>query len=243
MVLNIHSMDGALYLQDSYLKECDATVTSVKENKFITLDKTIFYPTSGGQPHDTGTMASNGKTFNVLYVGKFDGTISHQIEPESLLRVDDKVHCTLNWERRYKLMRMHTAAHLVSAVMYNESKVLITGNELQPDKSRIDFDFDKSDAQLFELFVKKANDAIKRSIPVKSYYLPREEAFKIPGIVKLAHVFPPDVKELHIVEIEGIDIEADAGTHVKNLAEIGEVIFLKTENKGKGRKRLYYTVR
>ncbi|MBI4017232.1 MAG: alanyl-tRNA editing protein [Candidatus Aenigmarchaeota archaeon] len=237
-------MTTALYLADSYAKECSATVLSVKDGKFIVLDQTIFYPKSGGQANDEGIMkTADGREVKVIFVGKFDVQISHQVEPENVLKESDKVTCTIDWERRYKLMRMHTAAHLLSAIMYANSKVMITGNELQPDQSRMDFDFEKMDAELMKQYISKANDAIKKNIPVKTCFLPRGEALKIPGVVKLANVLPPEEKELRIVEIEGIDVQADGGTHVNNLSEIGEIVFLKVENKGKGRKRVYYTIK
>ncbi len=237
-------MTTLLYLTDSYLKEFDAVVTGVKEGKYITLDKTAFYPFSGGQANDTGTITTtDGRTAKITNVRKADGDIIHEIEPTNTVKEGDNLHCIINWQRRSRLMRMHTAAHLISAMMYNEAKIMITGNELQPEQSRIDFSFDQMDQEVMRSYIQKANDAIKKSIPVKTYFLPREEAMKIPGIIKLANALPPTIKEFRIVEIEGIDIEADGGTHVNNLSEIGEIVFLKTENKGKGRKRMYYTLK
>ncbi len=237
-------MTLALYLKDSFLRECEATVVSVKDGKYVVLDHTVFYPKSGGQAQDEGSFkTSDGQEVKVVFVGKFGEEISHEVQPEGVLKEGDKVHCSIDWNRRYTLMRMHTSAHLLSALMYKDAGVLITGNELQPDKSRMDFDLETFDAELMKKYIAQANEAIKQKIPVKTYFLPKEDAFKIPGVVKLAHAFPPDIKELRIVEIEGIDIEADGGTHVNNLAEIGEIVFLKIENKGKGRKRVYYTLK
>jgi len=237
------TMTKQLYLNDSFLKECDATVLSIKDGKYVVLDQTVFYPKSGGQAQDEGMLRTvDGREVKVIFVGKSEKEISHEVQPEGVLKEGDKVHCMIDWNRRYTLMRMHTAAHLLSALMHNDAGVLITGNELQPDKSRMDFDLESFDAELMKKYIAHANVCIKKKIPVKTYFLPREEAFKIPGIVKLAHVFPPEEKELRIVEIEGIDIEADGGTHVNNLEEIGEIVFLKIENKGKGRKRVYYTL-
>jgi misacylated tRNA(Ala) deacylase len=237
-------MQDHLFLYDSYLKEFDAKVKSVKEGKFVVLDQTVFYPVSGGQANDIGVLRTgDGREVKVVFVGKFEGVISHQVEPENVLREGDVVHGVIDWDRRYKLMRMHTATHLFSAIMYNDSKVITTGNELQPDKSRMDFNFETMDSEMIQKYIQRANDEIKKNIVVKTYFLPREKALKIEGIVKLAVAYPPDVSEWRIVEIEGIDIEADGGTHVKNLSEIGEIVFLKTENKGKGRKRVYYTVK
>ena len=232
-----------LYLTDSYLKEFDATVKSIKDGKFVVLDQTAFYPSSGGQAHDTGVITTeDGNQVNVIFVGKFSGQISHQVEPENVLKEGDIVHCTINWNHRYKLMRMHTAAHLLSAIMHKEAGALITGNQLEEDRSRIDFSMENFDKEKIQEYLAKANEYIQQDKPVTISFMPREEALKIPGMVKLAGALPPDIKELRIVEIQDIDKQADGGTHVKSLKEIGEIIFLKAENKGKSNRRVYYTV-
>ena len=235
-------MESALYMNDSYLKEFEAVVESVKDGKFVVLDKTAFYPTGGGQPHDTGVMIYNGEMYPVVYVGKFSGKISHEIGKPGL-KVGDKVRGKINWDRRYKFMRMHTAAHLLISIFNRESNVLITGNQIDEDKTRIDFNMENFDRKKIIQYIETANDIIKQDLPVKMYYLPREEAMKIPGVVKLASALPPDIHSLRIVEIPGIDIQADGGTHVKSLLEIGTIEFVKAENKGKDNRRVYYTVR
>lgn len=235
-------MENVLCLHDSYLKECDAIVTSVKDKKFVTLDKTIFYPTGGGQPHDTGTITAKGKTFNVTSVSKFDGVVSHQVEPEGMLKEGDKVHCMINWERRYRLMQMHTSAHLLMALIHNATGALGTGNQLGEEQTRIDFDLNDFNREQAIEYIDKANEAIRQDLPVTISFMPRNEALRIPGMVKLAGKLPPSVKELRIVEIGSIDMQADGGTHVKSLKEIGAIEFVKFKNQGKNNKRLYYTV-
>ena len=126
-------MTEALYLKDCYLKEFDAIIENVKDEKYIILDKTAFYPVSGGQPHDTGNIVCNDQEYNIVFVGKFDGKISHEIDKEGL-KEGDKVRCIINWNRRYKLMRMHTAAHILDSVIHNESGAMFTGNQLGEDK-------------------------------------------------------------------------------------------------------------
>ena len=229
-------------MNDSYLKEFEATVESVKDDKYVILDKTAFYPTGGGQPHDTGTFVCNGEDYPVVYTGKFSGQVSHEVSKPGL-KIGDKVIGRINWDRRYKFMRMHTAAHILISIFNRESNVLITGNQIDEDKTRIDFSMENFDREKIVKYIGMANEVIKQDLPVKTYYLPREEAMKIPGVVKLANALPPDVKNLRIVEIPGIDIQADGGTHVKSLSEIGEIVFLEAENKGKDRKRVYYTVK
>lgn len=232
-------MSKALFLNDSYLRESPATVVSVKDGKYVTLDQTIFYPKGGGQPHDTGKMIRGPEIFNVVYVGKFSGEISHEVDHVGL-KTGDKVHSILNWERRYKLMRSHTAAHVLASLLNKGTGALITGNQLEEDHVRFDFNIEKFDRPLLEEYLAKANKLFATDVPVRWYELPREEAMKIPGVVKMADAFPPDLPILRIVEIVGIDKQADGGTHVGNLKEIGKVELVKTENKGKNNRRIYF---
>lgn len=140
-------------------------------------------------------------------------------------------------------MKMHTAAHLLSAVMHSQDNVLITGNQIDLDKTRVDYNMAEFDQEKIKQYIEKVNQIIKQDLPVKVSYMDRDEAMKIPGMVKLAGALPPDVRTLRIVEIPGVDMQADGGTHVKSLAEIGTVEFVKAENKGKDNRRVYYTLR
>ena len=232
-------MTKLLFLDDSYLKEAPATVVSVKDGKYVILDQTIFYPKGGGQPHDTGKIMKEGETYNVVYVGKFSGEISHEVDREGL-QPGDQVRCILNWERRYKLMRSHTAAHVLAALLNNGTGALITGNQLEEDHVRFDFSLEKFDRAVLESYLAKANELFGTDIGVKWYELPREEAMKIPAVVKMAEAAPPDLPILRIVEIVGVDRQADGGTHVKNLLEVGKVELMRTENKGKSNRRIYF---
>lgn len=229
----------ALYLEDSYLKECDATVVSVKDGKYVILDQTIFYPKGGGQPWDTGKMMKGDEAYEVVYVGKFSGETSHEVDQPSL-REGDKVHCILDWQRRYKLMRSHTAAHVFASLLCNGTGALVTGNQLGVEKVRFDFSLESYDREMVQKYIDKANELFRKDIPVKWYELPKEEALKIPGVIKMAEALPPDIPKLRIVEIVGVDKQADGGTHVKNLREVGQIKLLKTENKGKHNRRVYF---
>ena len=235
-------MESALYMNDSYLQEFEAVVESVKDGKFVVLDKTAFYPTGGGQPHDTGIMVCNGEEYPVVYAGKFSGRISHEVSKPGL-KAGDKVIGKINWKRRYKFMRMHTAAHLLISIFNRESNVLITGNQIDEDKTRIDFNMENFDRDRILQYIETANEIIKQDLPVNVSYMPSEDAMKIPGMVKLAGALPPDVHTLRIVEIPGVDLQADGGTHVRSLSEIGTIEFVKAENKGKDNRRVYYTVK
>lgn len=237
----MRDLTKALYLEDSYLRECDATVVKVTDGRYIVLDQTVFYPKGGGQPWDTGKIIRGDEVFNVIYVGKFGGEISHEVDREGL-RVGDRVHCVIDWDRRYKFMRSHTAAHVFASLICNETGALVTGNQIEEDKVRFDFSLERLDRDLIMKYVEKANELFKRDIPVVWYELPREEALKIPGIIKMAEAFPPDIPLLRIVEIVGVDKQADGGTHVRNLREVGQIRLLKLESKGKLNKRVYFTL-
>ncbi len=234
-------MTKALYLEDSYLKECDSKVISVKDDRFIILDQTIFYPGGGGQPCDTGIIKRGNEVFRVLNVKKQEGKILHEVDKTGL-KPGDLVHCMIDWDRRYKLMRSHTAAHVFASLLCRETGALITGNQLDIDKIRFDFNLKEFNRELLKTYIDKANEILRKDIPVKWYELPREEALKIPGVIRMAKALPPKIPKLRIVEIVGVDIEADGGTHVKNLKEVGQLKMLKAVNKGKNNRRVYFAL-
>jgi misacylated tRNA(Ala) deacylase len=228
-----------LYLKDSYIKEFEAKVTKVNGNEVI-LDKTAFYPGGGGLENDVGKLIkNNGETINVKEVKRQEDEIAHIIEGGEL-REGDNVKGVIDWDRRYKMMRLHTASHVMAAVAYSQFNALITGGHISPEYAKDDFNLENKD--LIPQIVEKANEILSKGIEVKVYFLPREEALKIPGIVKLAERNPPSIPIWRIVEIPGIDIQADGGPHVKNTSEVGKIRIIKIENRGKNRKRVYYTV-
>ena len=137
-------------------------------------------------------------------------------------------------------MRSHTAAHVFASLLCRGTGALITGNQLEEDKVRFDFSLEEYDREILINYIHETNKVLKRHIPVKWYVLPKEEALKIPGIIKMAEALPPDIPELRIVEIVGVDKQADGGTHVKNLKEVGQIELLKTVNKGKNNRRVYF---
>lgn len=232
-------MANSFYLEDSYAKSCGALVEKLISPNEVTLSTNLFYPRGGGQPSDTGKIMKNGETFSVIEVCKKDGEIILKLDKAGL-SVGDSIACELNWERRYRLMRSHTAAHILSTVMQKETGALITGNQLDVDKTRFDFSLENFDRELMDKMVQNANGEILKNANVKIYSMPREEAMKISGIVKLASALPPAISVLRIVEIEGIDLQADGGTHVKNTSEIGKIELVKMENKGAQNRRIYF---
>lgn len=231
-------MTRKLFWEDAYLKEFDATVASIQGDQAV-LDQTAFHPRGGGLVGDVGTL-SGVKVLDTIKIGQ--DSVAHVLEPSSTLDVGSRVHGVIDWDRRHRIMRMHTSAHLLSAIFHKQTGALITGNQIEPDKSRIDFSLEDFDREKMLVYCSQANEAIAKNPLVKTYFMKREEALQIPGITKLASVMPPEVKDLRIVEIEGYDLQADGGVHVKNLGEIGKIEPLKFENKGKSNRRMYFTI-
>jgi Ser-tRNA(Ala) deacylase AlaX len=231
-------MTERLFWHDMYLREFDAKVESVDGNG-VKLDRTAFNPRGGGLVSDVGKL--NGS--DVVEVVKKDEAIYHVLGGGASLSPGDAVHGVIDWERRHRVMRMHTTAHILSAVVNRETGALITGNQISPDESRIDFSLEAFDREKFGDYVRMANEAARSGAEVRSFFMKREEALRTPGFVKLAGALPPAVEELRIVQIGEIDTQADGGVHVKNTSEIGEILVNRIENKGKSNRRLYFSLK
>ena len=201
------------------------------------LDQTLFYPRGGGVSFDTGNLDG----VKVIETAKESDKIIHTLESQAGFRTGQVLTGKVNWDRRHRLMRMHTAGHLLSALFFR-ANCRITGNQIDVDQSRMDFNLDVFDRTQIENYVNEANRLIGNDAPVKTYFLERDEALKSPELVKLAGAAPPAEENLRIVEIAGIDRQADGGLHVARLREIGSIRLLKLENKGKTNRRLYYDV-
>lgn len=221
-----------------YAREFDGRVVSVDGNRVV-LDQTVFYPRGGGLVSDIGTLG-NEKVTEVLKEGE---EIYHIVDSSSALRTGETVHGTIDWDRRYKLMKMHTTAHILCAVVNRETGALITGNQISPDESRIDFNLEQFDRERLTDYVAAANAIVTRGVDVKTYFMKREEALATPGLVKLANALPPSVAELRIVQIGDVDAQADGGVHVANTREIGQIVVGKAENKGKSNRRVYFSLK
>jgi len=235
-------MTDFLYMDDSYLKEWDAKILKVTDGKFVVLDKTAFYPKSGGQPWDEGIITRNGDKFKVVYVGKFSGEISHEVDKPGLNK-GDIVSCQIDWERRYKFMRSHTACHLISNILYRKANAKITGNQIEIDKNRMDFSMEDYSPEKLQAFVNVANEIIHQDLPVTISYMSREEVMKKPELARLAVGLPKDLQEFRIVRIGDIDEQVDGGTHINHLKEIGKIELTKTVNKGAKNRRLYFVIK
>jgi misacylated tRNA(Ala) deacylase len=224
-----------LYWDEPYSREFNAKVVSM-EGSAVVLDQTLFYPRGGGVACDVGTL--NGS--RVQETTKAEDRILHLLETAGSLKIGDEVKGQVDWGRRHRLMRMHSAGHLLSSILYSKANCRITGNQIDVERSRMDFNLESFDRAQIEGYVAEANEVIRKDAPVKTYFLKREEALRLPDMVKLAEAAPPAEDELRIVEIEGVDRQADGGLHVSHLNEIGRIQLLKLENKGKTNRRLYY---
>ena len=230
-------MTEKLFWKDAYIKEFDATVVSVEGSRMV-LDRTAFNPRGGGLVSDLGTVGGQA----LAEVLKEGDEVIHVFQSQPTSLKGTRVHCLLDWERRYRIMRMHTTAHILSSVVHGETGALITGNQISPDESRIDFDLEQFEKEKMVSYIDSVNEVVRRGVDVRSYFMKRDEAMKMPGLVKLANAAPPTVETLRIVQIGDVDTQADGGVHVKNTSEIGKVVGLRTENKGKKNRRLYFTV-
>lgn len=231
-------MTKELYLEDCYRQECEAAVLEAAEDKII-LDQTVLYPAGGGQEHDTGILEQDGRTFDIYSVKREGGRIVHYVRNgESLNK--GPVRVRLNWERRLGLMRHHTLLHVLGAVVFQKYGALCTGNQIYPDRARIDFN------QLHELTPEQRDDIVKETTriieadyPISYRTVGREEAENIPGMIKtVVSLLPPSVRTVRLVSIESVDEQACGGTHVRSTGEIGGMEITDIKSKGKNNKRL-----
>jgi len=222
-----------LYLDDSYLKEFEAIVQRVEENR-VFLSRSAFYPGGGGQPHDTGKLVfSRGECKVVAMEGE-----AHVIDGP-LPEVGEKVKGIIDWERRYRIMRAHTAVHIISGVAYKKFGVIITGNQLYEGSARMDLSFESMSKDLAMKIIEESNRIVEEGLAVKTYYIDREEFKRRKELMRVSPHLYDKYEKIRIVEIVGFDAQADGGTHVKNTKEVGKIILRKYESKGRKNKRIY----
>lgn len=226
-----------LYLRDAYLRDCDATVTAVDEGgRRVALDQTVFYPTGGGQPYDTGTLGG----LPVVDVRKDDDEVWHTLGGDGTLpAAGGEVHGEIDWERRHRLMRTHTALHILCGVIWNEWATPVTGGNMEPLSARMDFEFDPLPDGFGETVEKLLNAEIAAGRPIEVTFMARSEAVLDHDLIRTkVNLIPDTVSEVRVVDIVGLDKQADGGTHVRTTDEVGIVTVLKTESKGKNNKRI-----
>jgi len=235
-------MTREVFLEDSYKKEHQAEVIDIKENKII-LDETIFYPSGGGQPHDTGMIKQGNEKFKVNKVQRENGQIVHYVDNTEKLK-QGPVEILIDWDRRYKLMRYHTLLHVLAGYLYSKFGALATGNQIFEDRARIDFQFEEplTDEQFNEV-EEATNKLIQENHHVSIRTVSREEAEKIDGFIKtVINLLPPSIQNVRLVTIGDIDEQACGGTHVKETKEIGSFQISKIKSKGQNKKRLEVTL-
>jgi misacylated tRNA(Ala) deacylase len=227
----------ALYHTDSYLRAVDATVTAVDAGRIL-LDRTIFYAQSGGQIADHGALLWDGGTARVVDVRKDGDDVWHIIEGD-VPAIGTAVHGELDWERRYALMRTHTATHLLNGVIYRDYGALVTGASVEVGRGRIDFELDRMSGELAAEVEANMNAEVAADRDVRIRFLPRAEVEATPGLLRSKWVAPPgDLSAVRVVEIVGLDMQACGGTHVARTGEIGRIRVVGHESKGRMNKRL-----
>jgi misacylated tRNA(Ala) deacylase len=226
-------MTDLLYLRDAYLREFDATVVDAREDA-VALDRTAFYPTGGGQPHDTGTL--DGRA--VTNVRKEGDLVWHTVERD-VPAVGASVHGAVDWDRRHRLMRTHSAMHLLCGVIWNEWGKAVTGGNMEPLEARMDFEFDPLPEGFASRVEQLVNEEIAADRSIEIAFLPRGTALEDEDLIRTkVNLIPEAVQEIRVVDIVGLDKQADGGTHVARTGEIGRFEVVKTESKGKGNKRI-----
>ncbi len=235
-------MTHILCYEDSYLREFEATVTAAA-NRGVVLDRTAFYPGGGGQPADSGALIADGGEYRVRRVRRSSGQYVHEIEGEERPAVGETVLGAIDWERRYQLMRTHTALHILCGVVWRDYGAQVTGGNMQPLSARMDFELARMSADFAERVESLVNAEVAAERDVLISALPREEAFRIPDLIRTKiNLLPPQISEVRIVDIAGLDLQADGGTHVANTREVGRVRVVGRESKGRINKRLRIAV-
>lgn len=234
-------MTDRLYQRDSYLRTFDARVTAVRPEGVV-LDRTGFFPTGGGVLGDEGTLTGpGGQAYRVLETLDNEQGVLHRLDRAGPA-VGDAVSGELDWTRRYLLMRYHTATHVLTGVMFKDYRVRVTGNQLTPEKGRVDFAFEQFDREVLETGFRRANALVAQDLPVRVSFVPAAEARARPELFKLETTFRHDLPELRLVDIVGFDVQADGGCHVASLKEIGRLVLTKCDNKGKANRRVYFAL-
>lgn len=230
-------MTELLYHTDSYLREFEAVVTEVTDEGVV-LNRTAFFPGGGGQPNDVGWLEVDGERWEVPKVKRRQGRIIHHLD-QALPPVGTTVKAILDWDRRYALMRTHTAMHILCGVVWRDYGASVTGGKMKPLQGRMDFEFERMQKERAEEIEEKINVEVSAARPITIRILPREEAFQIPDLIRTKiNLLPEHIKQVRVVEIEGLDMQADGGTHVANTEEVGPLRIVDYMSKGRINKRL-----
>ena len=232
---------------DSYIRDFTTHVAAVQaDQKRIVLDRTAFYPGGGGQPYDVGTLVAGEQTLVVSKVERQGDDILHHVDVEGdvllspCLHADCAITGHVDWERRYRLMRTHTALHILCGVVWRDYGAQVTGGNMEPLKGRMDFEFEALRQELVREIEAKVNEEVERGREVRVRHVPRAEAFQIPDLIRTKiNLLPEGIEEIRTVEIVGLDLQADGGTHVANTQEVGPIRIVDYKSKGRINKRLH----
>jgi misacylated tRNA(Ala) deacylase len=238
-------MTALLYQTDSYLKDFSAVVTSVDEiTRAVILDRSAFYPGGGGQPCDFGILEVDGVKYPVDKVKKQGDDVLHFLGgTEPLPAPDSASSGTLDWVRRYQLMRTHTALHILCGTVFRDYGAKVTGGDMEPLKGRMDFEFESMRGELVREIEAAVNAEAGKNREIRIKILPREEAFQIPDLIRTKiNLLPEGIMQVRTVEIVGLDLQADGGTHVANTSEVGTIKVIEYKSKGAINKRIYIEV-
>ena len=238
-------MTELLYQTESYLQEFDANITSVLTvERAVVLARTAFYPGGGGQPCDFGILTIAGTTYPVEKVKKQGNDVMHFLGGDlPLPSIGTASHGTLDWARRYKLMRTHTALHVLCGTVFRDYGALVTGGDMEPLKGRMDFEFETMRGELVREIEAAVNKEVGQAREIRVKILPREEAFQIPDLIRTKiNLLPEGIMQIRTVEIVGLDLQADGGTHVHNTNEVGKIRVVDYKSKGAINKRLYIEI-
>ena len=238
-------MTELLYHTDAYLQEFDASVLTVlADERAVVLDRTAFYPGGGGQPCDFGSLTVNGVVYVVDKVKKQGADVLHFLGGASPLpSVGSASHGTLDWVRRHKLMRTHTALHVLCGTVFRDYGALVTGGDMEPLKGRMDFEFETMRGDLVREIEQAVNKEVAEAREIRVNILPREEAFQIPDLIRTKiNLLPEGISHVRTIEIVGLDLQADGGTHVRNTNEVGKIRVVDYKSKGAINKRIYIEI-
>ncbi len=234
-------MTDILCYNDSYLQDFEAIVTDVVGTGIV-LDKTVFYPGGGGQPCDTGTIKWDGGSTEISKVSRVDGKLVHKVE-DSMPDVGESITGVIDWDKRYQLMRTHTALHILCGVVWRDYAAQVTGGNMTPLQARMDFELSEMSSGFASEIENRVNQEVQAERDIKVFNLSREEAFKIPDLIRMKiNKLPDSISEVRIVDISGLDLQADGGTHVHNTREVGNIRVIGHESKGRINKRLRIAV-
>ena len=230
-------MTKLLFLDDSYLREFRATVVESVEDGVV-LDRTAFYAGGGGQPCDTGVIACRGHDYQVSAVGRRDGRLVHSLDAQGL-EPGDEVTGTIDWDRRFLLMRTHTALHILCGVVWRDYGAKVTGGDMRPGEARMDFELEQMSAKFAEEIEEKVNAEMAAARDVMVANLAREKADQNPDLIRTKiNLLPANIRQVRTIDIRGLDLQADGGTHVANTQEVGVIRVVGHESKGRINKRL-----